>query len=94
MKQRWDAGERHALQVVGMSASALRTCRPDGNVGLRQQIMDMAQRYRRYGANDLPQAAPGWTSGQSQACRTAIRAKNCRFDDVDARRSPLGIASR
>lgn len=43
--------ERHALQVVGMSASALRYVpRPDGNLDLRQQIVDMAQRYRRYGA--------------------------------------------
>lgn len=43
--------ERHALRVVGMSASALRyEPRPDGNVALRQQIVDMAQRHRRYGA--------------------------------------------
>src|SRR5690606_15814536 len=43
--------ERHALRVVGMSASALRyTPRPDGNAQLRQQIVDMAQRHRRYGA--------------------------------------------
>lgn len=43
--------ERHALRVVGMSASALRYVpRPDGNVELRQQIVDMAQRHRRYGA--------------------------------------------
>ena len=50
MKQR-GMSERHALRVVGMSASALRYVpRPDGNVELRQQIVDMAQRYRRYGA--------------------------------------------
>ena len=43
--------ERHALRVVGMSASALRYVpRPDGNAELRQQIVDMAQRHRRYGA--------------------------------------------
>lgn len=43
--------ERHALRVVGMSASALRYVpRPDRNVELRQQIVDMAQRFRRYGA--------------------------------------------
>jgi putative transposase len=43
--------ERHALRVVGMSASALRYVpRPDGNVELRQQIVEMAQRHRRYGA--------------------------------------------
>jgi len=50
MKQR-GMSERHALRVVGMSASALRYVpRPDSNVELRQQIVDMAQRYRRYGA--------------------------------------------
>jgi putative transposase len=43
--------ERHALRVVGMSASALRYApRPDGNAELRQQIVQMAQRHRRYGA--------------------------------------------
>lgn len=43
--------ERHALRVIGMSASALRYVpTPDGNGELRQQLVDMAQRYRRYGA--------------------------------------------
>jgi len=43
--------ERHSLRVVGMSASALRyEPRPDRNVELRQQIVEMAQRHRRYGA--------------------------------------------
>lgn len=43
--------ERHALRVVGMSASALRYVpRPDGNAELRQQIVSLAQRHRRYGA--------------------------------------------
>ncbi len=43
--------ERHALRVVGMSASALRYVpRPDRNVELRQQIVETAQRHRRYGA--------------------------------------------
>ena len=43
--------ERHALRVVGMSASALRyPPRPDGNEALRRQIVAMAQRHRRYGA--------------------------------------------
>ena len=50
MKRR-GMSERHALRVVGMSASALRYApRPDSNVELRQQIVDMAQRSRRYGA--------------------------------------------
>ena len=43
--------ERHALKVVRMSASALRyQPRPDGNAELRQEIVAMAQRHRRYGA--------------------------------------------
>lgn len=43
--------ERHALNVIGMSASALRyTPVPDRNAALRQQIITLAQRHRRYGA--------------------------------------------
>jgi transposase InsO family protein len=43
--------ERRALRVARMSPSALRyTPRPDGNGELRQQIVDLAQRHRRYGA--------------------------------------------
>lgn len=43
--------ERHALRVMGMSASSLRYVRqPDGNADLRQRIVEMAQRHRRYGA--------------------------------------------
>lgn len=43
--------ERHALRVASMSASAYRyQPRPDGNVALREQIILLAQRYRRYGA--------------------------------------------
>jgi len=43
--------ERHALRVVGMSASSLRyQPAPDRNVGLRESILALAYRYRRYGA--------------------------------------------
>ncbi len=43
--------ERQALRVMQMSASALRyRARPDGNVALRERIVAMAQRHRRYGA--------------------------------------------
>ena len=43
--------ERHCLKVVCMSASALRyQPRPDRNVVLRQRIVALAQRHRRYGA--------------------------------------------
>ena len=43
--------ERHSLQVIGMSASALRyQPRPDRNGALREKIVVLAQRHRRYGA--------------------------------------------
>ena len=43
--------ERHALRVLRMSASALRyTPMPDRNHELRDRIVALAQRYRRYGA--------------------------------------------
>src|SRR5215213_1671247 len=43
--------ERHALAVVRMSASALRYApRPDQDAGLRERILALAYRYRRYGA--------------------------------------------
>ena len=43
--------ERRALQVVGMSASAYRyQPRPDRNLALRERIVGLAQRHRRYGA--------------------------------------------
>jgi len=44
--------ERHALRTVSMSASALRyEPRPDRNQELREQIVTLAQRHRRYGAD-------------------------------------------
>lgn len=50
MKQR-GLSERHALRTVAMSASALRyQPAPDRNSALRQQIVALAQRHRRYGA--------------------------------------------
>jgi putative transposase len=43
--------ERHALTVIGMSASSLRyTPAPDRNAGLRARIEALAHRHRRYGA--------------------------------------------
>lgn len=43
--------ERHALRVVGMSASAYRYQPiPDRNQALREQIVTLAHRHRRYGA--------------------------------------------
>lgn len=43
--------ERRALTVVGMSASSLRyQPAPDQNVALREAIVTLAHRHRRYGA--------------------------------------------
>jgi len=43
--------ERRALRVIGMSASAFRyQPAPDRNHGLRQRIVALAHRHRRYGA--------------------------------------------
>ena len=43
--------ERRSLQVIGMSASSFRyQAAPDGNQVLREQIVALAQRHRRYGA--------------------------------------------
>ena len=42
--------ERRGLAIVAMSASALRyPPRPERNQALRQRIVDLAQRHRRYG---------------------------------------------
>lgn len=43
--------ERHALRIIGMSASAYRyQPAPDRNSALRDQIVALAHRHRRYGA--------------------------------------------
>lgn len=43
--------ERSCLRVAQMSPSALRyQPRPDNNAHLRQRIVELAQRHRRYGA--------------------------------------------
>jgi transposase InsO family protein len=43
--------ERRALRIVGMSASAYRyQPAPDRNEALREQIMELAHRHRRYGS--------------------------------------------
>ncbi len=45
-----DISERHALRVIGMSASSLRYCpAPDRNRALRETIVTLAHRHRRYG---------------------------------------------
>ena len=46
-----ELSERHALRVIGMSASALRyRPAPDRNIALRETIGTLAHRHRRYGA--------------------------------------------
>jgi putative transposase len=55
--------ERRALRVVGMSASALRYQPvPDRNTALRERIVSLAQRHRRYGAGmiHLKLRQEGW----------------------------------
>lgn len=43
--------ERHALRVIGMSASSLRyQAAPDRNQALRERIVALAHRHRRYGS--------------------------------------------
>jgi putative transposase len=45
-----ELSERRALAIVGMSASAYRyQGRPDRNMALRERIVGLAQRHRRYG---------------------------------------------
>lgn len=46
----WGLSERRSLAVVRMSASALRYApRPDRNVELRERILTLAHRHKRYG---------------------------------------------
>ncbi len=52
VRQMVDKGlsERRSLAIVGMSASAYRyATRPDRNEALRQRIVELAQRHKRYG---------------------------------------------
>ena len=58
-----------------MSASSLRyQPKPDRNVRLREQIVTLAQRHRRYGSGMiLPEAAPGWRTRQSPTRGAAVR---------------------
>ena len=46
--------KRRALAAVRMSASTLRyVLRPDRNVELRERILALAQRYKRYGLGTI-----------------------------------------
>src|SRR5215212_4327546 len=67
--------ERRALTVVHMSATALRYVRrPDLDPGLRDRIVALAHRHRRYGAGMIYlKLRQGRTGGQSQARRSSLR---------------------
>jgi putative transposase len=53
--------ERRGLQIVRMSASALRyQPRPDRNNALRERIVALAQRHRRYGVGMIVNRRPGF----------------------------------
>ena len=61
--QHRDLSERHGLRIMGMSASALRyRPQPERNATLRTQIVQLAQRHRRYGAEmiQLKLRQAGW----------------------------------
>src|ERR1700693_3956516 len=65
--------ERHALRMAGMSGSVLRyERRDDGNQGLRERIVDLAHRHRRYGYRmiHLRLRHEGW--GQCKAGAPAV----------------------
>ena len=70
--------ERHALRVVGMSASALRyTPRPDANAALRERIVALAQRHKRYGAGMiyLKLRQTGWSINHKRVERLYAQEK-------------------
>lgn len=70
--------ERHALRVIGMSASALRYApAADRNVSLRQAIEALAYRHRRYGAAmiGLKLRQQGWRVNHKRIDRLYALAK-------------------
>lgn len=81
--------ERRSLRVIGMSASALRyEPRADRNVVLRQRIIALAQRHRRYGAAmiylKLRQAG---VLVNHKRVERFTRSRSCKCGVGDARRS-------
>lgn len=60
--------ERRSLAVAGMSASAYRyAMRPDRNVELRQRILTLAQRHKRYGVGMIHLGPRGAAIGAHKA---------------------------
>jgi transposase InsO family protein len=86
--------ERHALNVVGMSASSLRyQPAPDRNAGLREAIVALAHRHRRYGAGMiyLKLRQRGWWSTTSES--KALHGGVCKYAGASARRCRWAIVS-
>ena len=70
--------ERRSLWVVGMSASALRyEPAPQRNVELRERILALAQRHRRYGAGMiyLKLRQQGWRVNHKRVDRIYTEAR-------------------
>jgi hypothetical protein len=83
--------ERRSLQIVRMSASALRYQPvPDQNDALRERIVALAHRHRRYGAGmiylKLRQAGLSVNHKRVEGC---IPRLGCKCADVDAKRYGL-----
>ena len=58
--------ERRSLRIIGMSASALRyEPAADRNCALKEKIIALAQRHRRYGSRQMCSAVP-FRTGQAQ----------------------------
>ena len=65
--------ERRGLQVVRMSASALRyQPRPDRNQALRERIVALAQRHRRYGVGMIHLKLAQLQAGRAARSRSCI----------------------
>jgi putative transposase len=89
--------ERRSLAVTGMSASAYRyAARPDHNVELRQRIVVLAQRHKRYGVGmiHLKLRQAGWLVNYKrverlyQAAKLQVRRRKRKKVPV-AERQPL-----
>lgn len=88
--------ERRALATVRMSASALRyEPRPDRNVELRERILALAQRHKRYGVGmiHLKLRQAGVLVSHKRVERL-YQERSCRCGGASARRCRWANASR